>query len=233
MAEKPGYYAILPANVRYDTELSSTAKLLYAEITALSNTFGYCTAKNKYFAELYGIAPRSIQRTLEQLSEKGYIRVERDKTPRKIFISTVTKMSRQGDKNVIVMGDKNVTHNNTSINNIFNTVCSEQASEPPVITLTLNDNTEYPITQKTFDELQGLYPNADVMQELRKMRGWCNANPTRRKTKKGIDRFINSWLSREQDKGRNIKPQPDEPITPRYECVNEEDYSDCIGYTVE
>ena len=34
------------------------------------------------------------------------------------------------------------------------------------------------------------------------MRGWLMANPDRRKTKRGISRFINNWLSREQDKGR-------------------------------
>ena len=40
----------------------------------------------------------------------------------------------------------------------------------------------------------------DIMQELRNMKGWCNSNPTKRKTKRGILRFINGWLSREQDK---------------------------------
>lgn len=233
MTEKPGYYAILPADVRYDTELSSTAKLMYAEITALSNTFGYCTAKNKYFAELYNVDVRHIRRVLSELSDRDFIKIEVYGKTRKIFITRRTKMSAMEDKNILLKEDKNVPHNNTSINNISNTLCSEQASEPPVMTLTLNDKTEYPITQKAFDEMQRLYPNTDVMQELRKMRGWCNANPTRRKTKKGIDRFINSWLSREQDKGKNIKPHPYEPIAPRYECVNEEDYSDCIGYTVE
>ena len=41
----------------------------------------------------------------------------------------------------------------------------------------------------------------DIDQELKKMTAWCDANPTRRKTRRGIEKFINSWLSREQDKG--------------------------------
>lgn len=73
-------------------------------------------------------------------------------------------------------------------------------TEPSVITITLNDKSEYPIYQSMVDEWNELYPNVDVLQELRKMKGWSNANPAKRKTKKGIQRFINAWLSREQDK---------------------------------
>lgn len=76
-----------------------------------------------------------------------------------------------------------------------------EETEPPVITLTLNDKTEYGVTQKMVDEYKELYPAVNVMQELREMKGWCNANPSKRKTRRGINRFINSWLAREQDKG--------------------------------
>lgn len=89
---------------------------------------------------------------------------------------------------------------------IDNTICSEPNDSEPVITLTLNDKSEYPITQDMIDEYQELYPAVDVMQELRNMKGWCNSNPTRRKTKNGIKRFINSWLAKEQDKG--FTPMP-------------------------
>ncbi|BBM66330.1 hypothetical protein VA249_29760 [Vibrio alfacsensis] len=57
------------------------------------------------------------------------------------------------------------------------------------------------ITLGDLSEWKSLYPAVDVTQELRKMRGWCQANPTRQKTKQGIGRFIHSWLCREQDKG--------------------------------
>lgn len=76
----------------------------------------------------------------------------------------------------------------------------ENRIEPSVIQLTLNDKSLYDVSQNDFEEYEELYPNVDIMQELRKMKGWLNANPTKRKTKRGIKRFINSWLSREQDK---------------------------------
>lgn len=45
------------------------------------------------------------------------------------------------------------------------------------------------------------YPAVDVFQELRAMESWLDANPKKRKTKAGIKRFVNSWLSRSQDRG--------------------------------
>lgn len=84
---------------------------------------------------------------------------------------------------------------------------AENNSEPkeePVIELTLNDKSEYPITQTKVDEWQELYPAVDVMQQLRNMKGWLDSNPTRRKTKTGINRFITGWLSKEQNRGGSV-----------------------------
>lgn len=85
-------------------------------------------------------------------------------------------------------------------------VCSElqaatEPQEPPVITLQLNTGEEYTITQEDVSRWMELYPAVDIMQELRKMKGWCMDNPKKRKTKNGIKRFVGSWLAREQDKG--------------------------------
>ena len=69
------YYAIIPANVRYDKELTPNAKLLYGEITALTNEKGYCWATNAYFAELYSTTNRSVSKWISQLEARGYIDV--------------------------------------------------------------------------------------------------------------------------------------------------------------
>lgn len=69
------------------------------------------------------------------------------------------------------------------------------------ITLPLNDKTEYIILEQMLSEWIKLYPSVDILQELRAMRGWLIANPTRRKTKSGILRFINSWLAKRQNEG--------------------------------
>ena len=76
MENQIGYYAIIPANVRYDKNLPPNAKLLYGEITALCNQYGYCWATNEYFANLYGVSKVSISKWISILVEKGYVRSE-------------------------------------------------------------------------------------------------------------------------------------------------------------
>ena len=99
--------------------------------------------------------------------------------------------------------------------------CSElekPTSEPPLITLPLNNGTEWPVTTEMVSEWSALYPAVDVMQELRKMRGWCCAKPKNRKTPRGIQAFITNWLSKEQDRGRSraspVRPPAQRRLTP-------------------
>ena len=73
MKEKPSYYAIIPAEVRYSKKLTPNAKLLYAEITALCNMNGKCTASTEYFCRLYEVSRASIQNWLKMLDDNGYI----------------------------------------------------------------------------------------------------------------------------------------------------------------
>lgn len=79
---------------------------------------------------------------------------------------------------------------------------------PIVITMPLNTGKPYKIQQSSVDRWQELYPAVDIMQELRNMCGWLESNRSRRKTKDGMPRFINNWLSKEQNRGgRNPKNQ--------------------------
>lgn len=72
---QPNYYAIIPANVRYCKDISSTAKLLYAEISCLTNFKGYCFAKNEYFAELYDISENRVSKIIKELKDNGFINI--------------------------------------------------------------------------------------------------------------------------------------------------------------
>jgi len=126
----PNYYAVITAEVRYCRDIEPNAKLLYGEISALCHQEGYCWANNRYFANLYDVDNRTVQRWLESLQSNNFITIvdqeENGNTQRLIYLSHAfqisstrqkchggtTKMSRGGGKNVI----HNTTSNTTSIN---------------------------------------------------------------------------------------------------------------------
>lgn len=83
----------------------------------------------------------------------------------------------------------------------------ETVSAPPIISIILNDKTFFDVFSEDYNRWCELYPAVNVMQELRKMSSWSTDNPKRRKTKSGIRRFINAWLSKEQDKGGQYRYQ--------------------------
>lgn len=125
--EQPNYYAVIPANIRYDKDLTANAKLLYGEISALTQKNGICFATNEYFSRLYNLSERAITRLIGSLKNKGYIKVEikndiDNKRTRQICLGGI-------DKNSVNPIDKNVQYNNTSISNntSINIIIVEQA----------------------------------------------------------------------------------------------------------
>jgi hypothetical protein len=73
--ENPSYWAIIPARVRY-SDIKPNAKLLYGEITCLTNKMGYCFATNNYFAKLYNVSKNTISLWIKELKDKGFVSVE-------------------------------------------------------------------------------------------------------------------------------------------------------------
>lgn len=147
----------------------------------------------------------SYDRTLwYALSEKGLSIVQ--KCPMES-----TSHADESCKNVRPIPD-NKPNNKPDINtdNITSGTSGEmipQGEDGVAITLQLNTGEEYPVTKKEMTMWEEIYPAVDVMQELRGMKGWLLSNPAKRKTKRGIKRFINGWLSREQDRGKSAYRQ--------------------------
>jgi hypothetical protein len=132
MKEKPNFYAVLPATVRYDSDLSSSEKLFYAEITAMSQKEGYCWASNSYFSELYGVANSTVSTWVTGLKDKGHVVVEYEKKGKNIekrLIYPIQKIEYPYSENQKTPIQKtedpyseNLKENNTSINNTSRTI---------------------------------------------------------------------------------------------------------------
>lgn len=117
------YYAVIPANIRYDKKLSPNAKLLYGEITALCNEKGYCWASDSYFSDLYKVSKSTIQRWFKQLEDRSYISrtVVYEEGTLKIKHRYTYLCDNPIPKNGHTPIRKNEGDNNTGFNNTVNT----------------------------------------------------------------------------------------------------------------
>ena len=100
----------------------------------------------------------------------------------------------------------------------------QEPDQETFIQIVLNDGTFYPVTLQDVEEFRQYYPAVDVESEIRKVAAWSKNNPTKRKTRGGVRKFINGWLSRAQDKGGSsgdeyMKPQGQQApmVKPYYE----------------
>lgn len=156
MTDQPSYYSIITANVRYDNRLTDSEKLLFAEITFLSNKYGYCTASNGYFATLYNVVKETISRRISNLTKFGYLKIEiikegNEVKQRKMYpltqlsIPIDAKINTPIDNSVNTPIDANVKENNTSINitRLNNT--------------SINNNSATDVTHEQFEEWWKLY----------------------------------------------------------------------------
>jgi len=126
--EKPSYFAILTADVRYDKTLKPLARLLYAEITALCNKEGYCWAGNQYFADLYEVDKNTVSGWIGQLKTRGYITVQLEyKEGTKQILHRYIRINGEGIHKIIdtsIQKDgypiNEIIEVNKTINNTFN-----------------------------------------------------------------------------------------------------------------
>ena len=72
-------------------------------------------------------------------------------------------------------------------------------------TIPLKDGTEYEIEDPYLSELLSVYAYDYIENQLKKMRLWCISNPAKRKTKRGVRRFITTWLGRSNETRQQLQ----------------------------
>lgn len=188
---------------------------------------GQLASSYEQLARELGLTKALVQRALKKFKSLGQISTLSFKNYTVIMISKWSDFQQKSDTASDTVSDtldpyekqgleakcdtasdtaSDTQNNNTLSKDRVKDTCSEQSSEPTKaltnIVLPLNKkNTFHQVTQEDFDEYIELYPAVDVLQQLRLMFRWFKDNPKRKKTKAGIQRFISSWLGKEQNRG--------------------------------
>lgn len=163
LKEKPSYYAIITAGVRYDKKLKTNEKIMYGEITALANKNGYCNASNEYFAELYGVHKVTVSNWISNLKSRGYIKIE----------MVYKKNTKQIQERRLIIDDTPISENTNTykrkdlhpINEITNTPISENTKDNNTSNNTTSINNIPPIVPQGEEEVEILI-NTDVMFKI-------------------------------------------------------------------
>ena len=195
MKEKPNYYAILTSEVRYSKALTPNAKLLYAEITALCNMNGKCTASTEYFCRLYEVSKVSVQKWLKNLEDNNHIR----------RVNKYKPHSKQIECRVITLVNvpsKEKLSDNTNIN-ITNTNLTDSNKKALFKKPTLDEVKNYCILRKNnieaesfidFYESKGWQIGKETMKNWKAcVRTWESRENKNPKTISKLDAQINEW----------------------------------------
>ena len=180
MMDKPAYYVIVPASVRYDKKLTANAKLLYGEITALCNKEGYCWASNSYFANLYGVSKNSISSWINDLRDAGHISVQMNyKEGTQHILNRYIKLLVEGTPENLGTYPNNLGEGtpenlvvNTTLNNTYNNLhIDEYVFMPP----TLKEVAEYCSERQNIIDAErfiDFYKSKNWMVGQNKMSDW-------------------------------------------------------------
>ncbi|MCP3684001.1 MAG: helix-turn-helix domain-containing protein [bacterium] len=160
--EKPSYFAILTADVRYDKTLKPLARLLYAEITALCNKEGHCWAGNQYFADLYEVDKNTVSGWIGQLKTRGYI--------------TVQLEYKEGTKQIL---HRHIRINGEGIHKIIDTSLQKDGypiNEIIEVNKTINNTVNNTVNNKDyFSQFWDFYPRKAGKESARK--AWNKLQP--------------------------------------------------------
>lgn len=110
----------MPVQVGTDNALTLQDKMLYCQILSLTKKSGFCFATNSYLSKLNNVTTKTISKSISNLRNNNYIRVEyqkenRNDSKRKIFMTNkvvLKKTSRGTEENVNTGMEDNYYRNN-------------------------------------------------------------------------------------------------------------------------
>lgn len=166
---RPGYWAVIPAQIRYDDRIPPNAKILYAEISSLIGADGYCWATDEHFEKVFGFADRTVRKLMTALKETGYIRVEEERGQHNVLLrrriyAAVNPLAGAGPEASPTLADlcQSDREDGATLAQKFRPLAQKIQSDTPThIKLPSNNTNMPPIPPAARDELARL--NADII----------------------------------------------------------------------
>ena len=188
----PSYYAIIIANVRYDRRLKANEKLLYGEISALTQANGYCYASNEYFANLYNVTKNNVTKWIANLVAYGYITAElKYKRGTKQIEYRIIRLSTALPKKSITPNQKRLEGSNQK--RVTPIIKKDEENKNRVLTNITSKNkyNKIPVDKSKQGSILGLdQPGAKCPTCNKKMKFSTNNNPSEKQIYQG---YYKSW----------------------------------------
>ncbi len=203
--ENPNYYAIIPANVRYDKDLTANAKLLYGEITALCNQKGYCWATNDYFAKLYGVSKKSISSWISQLTKNKYITIQMiyKEGSKEILHRYIRLFEYPIEENLNTPIEENVKDNITISNNTSNNTYNKETQDKPAPSKKFVKPTVTEI--KEYAAKNNLTLDAELFFDYYESKGWRIGSAAMKDWKATVRNWVRRSFDKPGEKRENIQ----------------------------
>lgn len=208
--------------VMRNKNISPEAKAIYAYLSSIAGFGNSCYPSMETMQEDLCMSKNRLAKHMSQLTAFGIVEKVRERNGN-IYGRNVYRITHEAEvaqdlkrifeavENEAVeirpVENEAINNNNTNNNTLDNNsiiVCPEPERSAPDcsgILLPLVDRSYYDVPLSKIEQWEQAYPAVDIRQELLRMVAWLNANPKRKKTRRGIDRFITMWLSKEQDRG--------------------------------
>lgn len=218
-SRKKGGFGVVYQDVTRNKNISAAAKGLYAYLSAFCGVDDECYPSVETIVKEMGMGKDTFYRHINALVAAGVVEKRQTTNTYGQFGRTVYRLTHE----VVISGfpipqnedtdkpetahketNNNNINNNSINNNNNNTICPEPdkpTPNPSGIEIPLNDKSKYDVPLEDIALWEETYPAVDVKGELKRMIAWLDSNPTKRKTRRGVKKFINGWLARTQDKG--------------------------------
>lgn len=197
--------------------LDADSKLLalYLLTSPHTNTLGAFRLPDAYACEDLAWGGKRLLNGLETLSAAGFVKY--DRASRWVWIVNWLKFNEPANPNmwkacrrmadsVPALPFRHEILRSAGVSETVEQPLGNAPSPSPSPSLLfrfpLADGSEYEPPADLLAEIRAAYPGVNLAGEMAKARAWCVANEGKRKTRRGMPKFLNSWVA-----GAKVEPQ--------------------------